>query len=82
MWLHTLKRDLDAFIDSTQRYVNGKYKVRLFKGNILILQRDFKDSLFAPELRSIKKSGFDQRDATGAVSVYTLPYRLLRMKGR
>lgn len=82
MWLHPLKRDLDAFIDSTQRYVNGKYKVRLFKGNILILERDSKDSLFAPELRSIKKSGFDQRDATGAVSVYTLPYRLLRMKGR
>jgi len=82
MWLHPLKRDLDAFIDSTQRYVNGKYKVRLFKGNILILERDSKDSLFAPELRSIKKSGFDQKDVTGAVSVYTLPYRLLRMKGR
>ncbi|MEM2965140.1 MAG: argininosuccinate synthase [Candidatus Bathyarchaeia archaeon] len=82
MWLHPLKKDLDAFIDSTQRYVNGKYKVRLFKGNVLILQRDSKDSLFAPELRSVKKSGFDQRDVTGAVSVYTLPYRLFRMKGR
>lgn len=53
MWLHPLKRDLDAFMDSTQRCVNGKCKVRLFKGNVLILQRDSKDILFAPELRFI-----------------------------
>lgn len=82
MWLHPLRKDLDAFIDSTQTHVNGTYKVRLYKGNISIVKRLSKDSLFAPELRSIKKAGFDQREATGSVNVYTLPYRLFRTKGR
>lgn len=69
-------------IDSTQKYVDGRIKARLYKGGITILERDYPYSLFAPELRSIKKEGFDQRDATGAVNIYTLPFRLFRMKKR
>jgi argininosuccinate synthase len=76
MWLHPLKKDLDAFIDSTQEYVNGEMKVKLFKGNASIIQRKSADSLFKPELRSIKRGGFDQRESTGAVHIYTLPYQI------
>ncbi len=76
MWLHPLKKDLDAFIDSTQEYVNGEMKVKLFKGNVNIIERKSLDSLFKPELRSIKRGGFDQRESTGAVHVYSLPYRV------
>jgi len=76
MWLHPLRKDLDAFIDSTQEYVNGKMKVKLFKGNASIIERKSTDSLFKPELRSIKRGGFDQRESTGAVNIYTLPYRI------
>ncbi|MEM1557667.1 MAG: argininosuccinate synthase [Thermoproteota archaeon] len=76
MWFHPLKRDLDAFIDSTQRYVSGRLDVKLYKGNVEIIGRESKYSLYSPELRSLKKSGFDQRDATGAVRLYALPYQL------
>ncbi|MEM4246230.1 MAG: argininosuccinate synthase [Candidatus Bathyarchaeia archaeon] len=82
MWLHPLKRDLDAFVDSTQKHVNGSYKLRLYKGRCDIVERSSEDSLFAPELRSIKKEGFDQAEATGSVNMYTMPYKLYRMKGR
>jgi argininosuccinate synthase len=82
LWLHPLRRDIDAFIDSTQRYVNGRVKAVIHKGNLTIVERDSPDSLFAPELRSIKREGFDQRDAAGAVNIYTLPFRLFGMKKR
>lgn len=76
MWFHPLRKDLDAFIDSTQRYVSGKLDVKVYKGNVEIIGRESKYSLFSPELRSIKKTGFDQRDAGGAVKLYALPYQL------
>jgi argininosuccinate synthase len=76
MWFHPLRKDLDAFIDSTQKYVNGKTDLTLYKGNIKIVNRQSSNSLFAPELRSVKKGGFDQRESNGAVNIYALPYRL------
>ena len=82
MWLHPLRKDLDAFIDSTQRFVNGTVTIRLYKGNVQIMKRECEDSLFAPEIRSIKKATFDQKGVTGAVNMYTLPYRLFRSKKR
>jgi argininosuccinate synthase len=82
MWFHPLRKDLDAFIDSTQKYVNGKIDITLYKGNIKIVNRESPDSLFVPELRSVKKGGFDQRESTGAVNIYALPYRLYGQKRR
>lgn len=80
MWLHPLKIDLDAFIDSTQKFVSGDITFRLFKGKIEIMKRDSTESLFAPELRSIKRGGFDQREATGAVKIHSIPYGLYGKK--
>lgn len=80
MWLHPLKKDLDAFIDSTQKYVSGVITFRLYKGNVDVVKRDSAESLFAPELRSIKRGGFDQREATGAVKIYSMPYGLFGKK--
>lgn len=82
MWVHPLRKDLDAFIDSTQVHVNGTYRVKLYKGNIEIVERQSKSSLFSPEMRSVKRAGFDQRDATGAIRIHTVPYQLLGRLGR
>lgn len=77
MWFHPLRRDLDAFIDSTQKYVNGIIYVKLYKGNFYIVGRDSTTSLFAPELRSLKRAGFDQRDSIGYAKIGSLIYQLL-----
>lgn len=82
LWLHPLRKDLDAFIDSTQRQVNGRVTVKLMKNSFQIIERESPDALFAPEIRSLKTSGFDQRDATGAVRIFTLPFQLYSKKGR
>ncbi len=81
-WFHPLRKDLDAFIDSTQRYVSGKLEVRLYKGNVEIIRRESNYGLFSPELRSVKQAGFDQRDATSTVKIYALPYQLYGKRER
>jgi argininosuccinate synthase len=82
MWLHPLRRDIEAFIDSTQQYVSGKIIFKIFKGMLEVVRRESDRSLFTPELRSVKKGGFDQREATGAVKISGLQYQLFREKGR
>ncbi len=77
MAYHPLRYDLDAFIETSQKVVNGKYKVKLFKGNIEIVNRESKTSLFSPEIRSIKATGFDQRRCADAAFIRGLPYEIL-----
>ncbi len=81
-WFRPLRRDLDAFIDSTQKVVSGEVTMELYKGNATIVERKSESSLFAPELRSIKKGGFDQRTAAGAVKIFSIPFELYGKKGR
>jgi argininosuccinate synthase len=77
MAYHPLRYDLDAFIETSQKMVNGKYKVKLFKGSIEIVNRESKTSLFSPEIRSIKTTGFDQRRCADAAFVRGLPFEIL-----
>ncbi|HYA92528.1 MAG TPA: argininosuccinate synthase [Thermodesulfobacteriota bacterium] len=77
MAYHPLRYDLDAFIETSQKVVNGKYKVKLFKGSIEIVNRESKTSLFSPEIRSIKATGFDQKRCADAAFVRGLPFEIL-----
>ena len=77
MAYHPLRYDLDGFIETSQKMVNGKYKVTLFKGSIEIVNRESKTSLFSPEIRSIKTTGFDQRRGADAAFVRGLPFEIL-----
>jgi argininosuccinate synthase len=56
--------------------------MKLYKGSMAILERRSDSSLFAPELRSVKKGGFDQRLADGSVKIFAIPFELYGKKGR
>lgn len=77
MAYHPLRYDLDAFIETSQKVVNGKYKIKLYKGNVEIVHRASRTSLFTPEIRSIKATGFDQRRCADAAFVRGLPFEIL-----
>ncbi len=78
---HPLRYDLEAFIEQSQKMVSGSYKVKLYKGNIEIMERHSDTSLFTPEIRSIKSTGFNQQMCADAARVRALPYRVLAMRG-
>jgi len=81
MWFHPLKRELDAFCLAASRFANGTYKVGLYKGNIEITKRESPSSLFSPEIRSIKSSGFSQQMAKDAATIRGLPFQILARRG-
>ena len=66
-----------AFIREAQRPVTGKVTVELYKGNIDIVFRESETSLFTPEIRSIKATGFNQRAAKDAALIRGLPFEIL-----
>jgi argininosuccinate synthase len=77
MAYHPLKLDLDAFIGQSQKVVNGIARVKLYKGNIDILERDSRTGLFSPEIRSIKSTGFNQQMCADAAYIRGLPFEIL-----
>ncbi len=77
MWYTPLKNALDAFVLATQDVCNADYRVKLYKGNIVITHRASETSLFSPEIRSIKATGFDQRWCSNAAKVRGLPFEIL-----
>lgn len=76
-WFHPLRKALDAFIAETQEMVNGTIRVKLYKGNCEIVYRDSKTSLFSPEIRSIKSSGFSQPMCADAAKIRGLLFEIL-----
>jgi len=77
-WFHPLKADLDAFIEQSQKVVTGVTKVKLYKGSMVVVERNRPDtSLFYPEIRSIKAAGFDQRWGSNAAKIRGLPFEIL-----
>jgi argininosuccinate synthase len=76
-----LKRDLEQFCLKANEQVNGTYKASLYKGNIEIVKRESATSLFSPQIRSIKSTGFSQKMAKDAAQIRGLPFQVLAKRG-
>jgi argininosuccinate synthase len=76
LWIDPLKEDLEAFIDSIQRRVNGMVRLQLFKGAVKVIGRSSPCALYSEELASFDTKVFDQREMTGAVKVHGLQSRM------
>jgi argininosuccinate synthase len=70
---------LQTLIDATQKTVNGWVRVKLYKGNVIIVGRDSKtDSLFDPTIATFEddKGAYDQKDAAGFIKLNALRLRI------
>jgi len=81
MWFHPLKGELDAFCLAASEQVSGTYTAALYKGNIEITKRESPTSLFSPQIRSIKSTGFSQQMAKDAATIRGLPFQILARRG-
>jgi argininosuccinate synthase len=76
LWYTAHRRDLDAYVESTQGAVTGTIRVRLHKGNCTVVGRRADKSLYSHELATYDKGDtFDHRAAEGFISIYGLPVR-------
>jgi argininosuccinate synthase len=78
-WWSPERRALQTLIDGTQQNVNGWVRVKLYKGNVIVVGRDSKtDSLFDPTIATFEddKGAYDQKDAAGFIKLNALRLRI------
>ena len=74
LWFSALNRDLSAYIQSSQRYVTGVVRLKLFKGHIQVVGRKSPKSLYNLSLATYDKGDtFDQSAAVGFIHLWGLP---------
>lgn len=71
-WFTAFRVNLEAFFESSSRYLTGDVRVVLYKGNILIAGRKSPYSLYSEDLASFGKSSYDHQDATGFLKLFGL----------
>ncbi|WP_028307089.1 argininosuccinate synthase [Desulfitibacter alkalitolerans] len=77
VWFHPLKEALDAFVNSTQKTVTGKIKLKLYKGNIMPAGAFSPYSLYNEEFVTFGESAvYDQKDATGFINLFGLTMKV------
>ena len=68
-WWSPERRMLQAAIDATQARVNGRVRVKLYKGNVSVVGRQSPDSLFDARIATFEEDAgaYNQADATGFI---------------
>ncbi len=76
LWFSAHRRDLDAYVRSTQRFVTGAVRVRLHKGACTVVGRRSPHALYAYELATYDKADtFDHQASEGFIKIYGLAAR-------
>lgn len=74
LWFGVLRESIDAFVDSTQKFVTGTVRVKLFKGNVTVVGRKSPYSLYDEGLATYAVGDeFDHKSATGFIYCWGLP---------
>lgn len=74
---------LMAFIRKSHEVVTGQVKLRLYKGNITVLERSSPNSLYDEGIATMEGGGsYNQDDAEGFIRIQGLPYRVQGMLKR
>ncbi len=72
-WFSSERIAMQSLIDSTQQKVNGEVKVKIFKGNTIILGRKSNNSLYDNSLVSFDEAGdYNQKDAEGFIKINSI----------
>ncbi len=80
IWFNKLRESLDLFIDGTQENVNGIVKMKLYKGNVVLMAMESEYALFEESISSFGKSEFfSHHDAEGFINLYSLPFKINAM---
>ncbi|MCI6017670.1 MAG: argininosuccinate synthase [Clostridiales bacterium] len=80
-WFTPLREAIQAFVESTQKYVTGEVKFKLYKGNIIKAGTTSPYSLYSESLASFTTGDlYDHNDASGFITLFGLPLKVRAMK--
>ena len=79
-WFTPLREAIQAFVESTQEYVTGEVKIKLYKGNIIKAGTTSPYSLYNESLASFTTGDlYDHHDADGFITLFGLPLKVRAM---
>jgi argininosuccinate synthase len=83
-WWSPERQALQSLIDYSQLYVNGSVRLKLYKGNVIVVGRQSDDSLFDEDFATFEDDAgaYDQADAAGFIKLNALRLRIAAQKGR
>jgi len=77
LWFSPERKALEKFIAETQKRVSGTVRLKLYKGNVIIVGRKSSFSLYQENLATYsEKDIFDQKSAQGFIDLYGLPMKI------
>ena len=78
-WFSPEREMLQAMIDKSQDHVEGEVRLKLYKGNVIVIGRDSPKSLYSSTLVTFEddKGAYDQKDAEGFIRLNALRLRTL-----
>ena len=80
-WFTPLREAIQSFVESTQQYVTGEVKLKLYKGNIIKAGTTSPYSLYSESLASFTTGDlYDHHDADGFITLFGLPLKVKAMK--
>ncbi len=79
-WFTKIREALDAFVKVTQENVTGEIRLKLYKGNVIVVGRKSVFSLYREDYASFgEEEVYNQKDAAGFISLFGLPLRVAAM---
>ena len=83
-WFSPEREMLQAAIDKSQEFVTGTVRLKLYKGNVIVIGRSSPHSLYAKDLVTFEddQGAYDQKDAQGFIKLNALRLRTLAMRKR
>jgi argininosuccinate synthase len=80
MWFTPLREAMDAFVSVTQRRVTGVSRLKLYKGNIMLVGRKSPYSLYREDYATFgEEDVYNQADAAGFIKLFGLPLKVAAM---
>lgn len=81
-WFSPERELLQQFIDTASKNVEGKVRLKLYKGNVIIAGRESKKSLYMEKMATFEKDDvYNQKDAEGFIKLNALRLRIRAMLG-
>jgi len=83
-WFAPEREMLQALVDKSQEHVEGTVRLKLYKGNVIVVGRQSDKSLYSDELVTFEddRGAYDQKDAEGFIRLNALRLRTLAMRRR
>lgn len=83
-WWSPERKMLQLMIDESQHFVNGVVRLKLYKGNVIVVGRKSDDTLFDMNIATFEDDGgaYNQADADGFIKLNALRMRIAAAKGR